>query len=255
MSLASRCIYFLDTILTRQSTIDLAVRYQPELLEAKSEESVRHEAYEKYAKKMLGAVADQVIEYADKFDDYGAWDGSKKIRESNHEDLKSAVLIADSVRRARRDAEFLIQDEVTEEDLGRFIKVNSALALGLFPLQCSKRDATRRLTDRGVRLASVLEVDLFNQESIGDADKRLMEAQQTRQAVEERVKEYLAAAPRLKMSTIGSSHKLFDGPEDEKKMTLWLLWESLLLPKIENKKERSLLLMNQDAVLRFNCED
>ena len=194
----------------------MAVRYHPEVLEALSEESVHHEAYKKYARKMLGAVADQIMEYADKFNDDRAWNRNNNIRKSKHDDHKSPALIADSVRQARRDAEVLIQGEVTERLLDNFIDRNSGLVTGLFPFGYSKQDVTKRLKDLVVRLTSVLRMDLFKQDVIDDADKRYMEAQQRRQAVEERVKQELMAAPRLKMSTIGSSHKLFDGTDDEK---------------------------------------
>lgn len=184
---------------------------------------------------MLGSVADGIIEYAEKFNDHRAWNQQRRLRDSQDDDLKSAPLIVSAVERAMDDAKTLLGQKVSENSLDNFVETHSALVLGLFPFDYSKTDTIKRLEDLIDRFARLLQSDRFDQEAIDLVDKNYMEAQQVREAVVERVKEQLAGCPRLKMSTIGSSHKLFECSKGETEDDIAVALENLHVNEVSQQ--------------------
>jgi hypothetical protein len=86
----------------------------------------------------------------------------------------------------------------------------------------NKNNVSMRTTDMINRLSTQAHSDLFEVESCRELEMQWRQAQENRQRVETRVEADMESQARLKMSTIGSSHKLFaespkdqDGEEDE----------------------------------------
>ena len=178
-------------------------------------EQSHQDAYSKHGKKMREKLADEIKGFGDKFQDDRAWNQGTRISKRPGEDLTSAARILDFVRKVKVEACQLIQDGVTETALDDFIEENAALLQSLFPIEYYKREAGMRLRDLADRLTKILGSNEFDEAHIEDLDDRYRAAQQSKQAVETRVKQELAVVSRLKMSTIGSSHRLFTSTAKE----------------------------------------
>jgi len=190
---------------------------------------------------MLKKVAEDIKDFGDKFQDDMAWNQHKRILggSSNSEDLANPHRILHSVKRAIGEAERFMDSSspITQKELDDFITSNSPLVQNLFPLDFVKKEAKQRMQDITRRFTRLLKLEDFNAKLHDEVRLQLVTAEQTRQATEVRVRQELSLGPRLKMSTIGSSHKLFKDPEDSTDADI--ITERFSTLEISNKKSRT----------------
>ena len=185
---------------------------------------------------MRASLADEIKGFGDKFDDDKAWAQHQIIlKDPIPGELTTPSNISTSFERCLSDLVELAS-ETTEMAVVETVGKNSTLLDNLFanprkekirfgtkeePLW-TKSNVSMRITDMINRLSTQAHSDLFEEESCRELDMRWRQAQENRQRVETRVEADMETQARLKMSTIGSSHKLFaeslkdqDGEEDE----------------------------------------
>ena len=173
---------------------------------------------------MLGQVAQAIKEFAERFDDNRAWLQYSRLTNTRVKGLDSPNLIHRYVKETLTGIISLLESGVTEADLDDLLERTDDLMRNLFPLIFVKADATKRLQDLKKRLSSNLESDLFDADEIQKIDSSYKAAQESKKKTEERIKEELQTMPRLRMSTIGSSHQLFasskSGDDDQEALPL-----------------------------------
>ena len=79
----------------------------------------------------------------------------------------------------------------------------------------NKKEVSRRAKYITKQFENLLLLDNFDINTATDCVDSWRTSQETRKKLEVRVKKHLQTCPRLKMSTIGSSHRLFEPVENE----------------------------------------
>jgi hypothetical protein len=205
-------------------------RWHPELLEARKIETKHKKALYKRAEAMRASLADEIKGFGDKFDDDDAWAQHQIIlKDPIPGELTTPSNIITSVERCLRDLVELAS-ETTEMAVVETVGKNSTLLDNLFAIpreeevrfgtkeepSWNKKSVSARITDMINRLSTQAHSDLLEDKSCRELDMQWRQAQEHRQRIETRVEADMETQARLKMSTIGSSHKLCDeSPKDQ----------------------------------------
>ena len=175
-------------------------------------EGCHRDACLKHARGLRQKLVDQIKLFGDSFDDDLARNQATSISRRLKE--YSASRILGVVTTAKDEICTLLQDGVTETAVEELVERNGDLLQSLLPFHFNKQETGTRLRDIVGRLTELLKSTEYDEAYIQDLDDRYKNSQQAKQAVEARVKQTLALAPRLRMSTIGSSHRLFTPTEE-----------------------------------------
>eukprot|EP00978_Attheya_sp_CCMP212_P016586 scaffold43631_cov45-Attheya_sp.AAC.1 len=174
--------------------------------------------------QMRNIIADEIVDFGDSFTDTNGdiYNRSELIREDFGGHLKTPLMIIDLLKSTIQDVDEVVSGEpkkLTEDEVDNVLGDRSALLARLIPIRDKKQKERRkwdklqalsRLRNILSRFRRVSEMKIF------DVDKAILIAHELRQAEEdyrttqERLKEEMPKDARLKMSTIGSSHKLVD---------------------------------------------
>lgn len=198
---------------------------------------------------MRASLADEIKGFGDKFDDDNAWAQNQIIlKDPIPGELTTPSNIITSVERCLLHLVDLQASETTEEAVVETVGKNSTLLDNLFAIprekkvrfgtkeepSWTKKNVSMRTTDMINRLSTQAHSELFEDESCRELEMQWRQAQENRQRIETRVEADMETQVRLKMSTIGSSHKLFaaspkdlEGEEDElvercDSLSLWM---------------------------------
>jgi hypothetical protein len=186
---------------------------------------------------MRASLADEIKGFGDRFDDDNAWAQHRIIlKDPIPGELTTPSNIITSVERCLVHLVDLQTSKITEDAVIETVGKNSTLLDNLFAIprgekvrfgtkeepSWNKKNVSMRTTDMINRLSTQAHSDLFEDESCRELEMQWRQAQENRQRIETRVEADMETQARLKMSTIGSSHKLFaaspkdqDGEKDE----------------------------------------
>ena len=177
------------------------------------------------ARDMWNLVKKEIKAFGEEFDDDDAWNQHKKISR----DLSSPVDIINALRQSREGLLDLRSRGITEEDVKDVVGRNSAILDRLFAIprtdearfgttenrSWNRLEVANRVRYIINRFETLLKDPLFAEdEKARNLELQWRKAQDNLRVVETRVRVELTSCARLKMSTIGSSHKLFNASED-----------------------------------------
>jgi hypothetical protein len=176
---------------------------------------------------MRSSLADEVKGFGDKFDDDNAWSQHVHIQKNLIAcELTSPSNIIASTEKCLADLLALQGSGITETSVADTVSKNSTLLVNLFAVprtevdiirfgtsrdqpSWNKREVSMRVKNIVDRFKGKVRCELFEAEGCREVEMQWRQAQENRQKVETRVSDEMQAKARLKMSTIGSSHKLF----------------------------------------------
>jgi hypothetical protein len=179
---------------------------------------------DKRAEAMRSSLADEIKGFGDKFDDDNAWSQNRQITDVSLELASPSNIIA-MIEKCLADLTALQKNGITETSVVETVSKYSIFLKNLFAVprkedvrfgtsedepSWNKREVSMRVKNIVDRFKGKVSNDLFEAEGCRELEMQWRQAQEGVQKVETRVSAEMKMKARLKMSTIGSSHKLFD---------------------------------------------
>jgi hypothetical protein len=207
------------------------------MIDALGNETKHKKAADKHAEKMRAALADAIQEFGDEFDDNVAWSQHRAIRQNSGlipdsgRGLKTPSAVLASLQNGLEGLKDLQKTGVSESTTLQAVKKNDGLLDQLFAIPrreqlpfgsheadpaWERREVTRRSKSLISRFEKLLQMSLFDEHVVVGLEHQMKEAEETRKRVEVRVTAEMQYKARLKMSTIGSSHKLLSAGSESK---------------------------------------